>query len=187
MNTMTASRDSRNLSPSIRSAEGARSTMGPQGLSAILWRERELLEMLLFKLEEEQLLLTSGTTRWLPFATREVEQVLERLRQTGLERAVAVSALAVAWGTSEDATLREIIAHAPSESWKDVFTSHLKELTDITGRIAEVRDSNLRYLRSVARSTTETLTNLYPTASTYDSQGGSTATPRQSHLFDSDI
>ena len=161
--------------------------MGPQGLSAILWRERELLEMLLFKLEEEQLLLTAGTTRWLPFATREVEQVLERLRQTGLERAVAVSSLAVAWGISEDSTLREIIAAAPSESWKDVFTAHLKELTDITGKIADVRDSNLRYLRSVARSTSETLTNLYPSASTYDSQGGSTATPRQSHLFDSDI
>jgi hypothetical protein len=161
--------------------------MGPQGLSAILWRERELLEMLLFKLEEEQLLLTSGSTRWLPFATREVEQVLERLRQTGLERAVAVSSLAVAWGISDDATLREIIAAAPSDSWKDVFGAHLKELTDITGKIAEVRDSNLRYLRSVARTTSETLTNLYPSPATYDSQGGSTVSPRQSHLFDSDI
>jgi hypothetical protein len=187
MDTMTAIRDSRHLSPSSRQAEGARSDMGPQGLSAILWRERELLEMLLFKLEEEQLLLTSGSTRWLPFATREVEQVLERLRQTGLERAVAVSSLAVAWGVSEDATLREIIAGAPSDSWQDVFASHLKELTDITGKIAEVRDSNLRYIRSVARTTAETLTNLYPSPATYDSQGGSTATPRQSHLFDSDI
>src|SRR5688500_16797740 len=102
MDTMTASRDSGHLSPSSRHPEGARS-MGPQGLSAILWRERELLEMLLFKLEEEQLLLTAGTTRWLTFATREVEQVLERLRQTGLERAVAVSSLAVAWGIDEDA------------------------------------------------------------------------------------
>jgi hypothetical protein len=187
MNTMTASRSSHQLFRSDRSAEGARNNMGPQGLSAILWRERELLEMLLFKLEEEQLLLTSGSTRWLPFATREVEQVLERLRQTGLERAVAVSSLAVSWGTGDDATLREIIASAPSEAWQDVFTSHLKELTDITGKIAEVRDSNLRYIKNVARTTSETLTNLYPSPSTYDSQGGSTAAPRQSHLFDSDI
>ena len=30
-------------------------------LSALLWRERELLDVLTFKLEEEQLLLTAGT------------------------------------------------------------------------------------------------------------------------------
>lgn len=31
--------------------------MGANELSALLWRERELLELLVFKLEEEQLLL----------------------------------------------------------------------------------------------------------------------------------
>ena len=39
----------------------------------ILWRERELLELLLFKLEEEQLVLASGRGRWLAHATHEVE------------------------------------------------------------------------------------------------------------------
>ena len=34
--------------------------MGANELSALLWRERELLELLSFKLEEEQLLLTAG-------------------------------------------------------------------------------------------------------------------------------
>ena len=34
-------------------------------LSQILWRERELLDTLLFKLEEEQMVLASGRTRWL--------------------------------------------------------------------------------------------------------------------------
>ena len=50
--------------------------MGANELSALLWRERELLELLTFKLEEEQLLLTAGRTRWIEHATREVEQVL---------------------------------------------------------------------------------------------------------------
>ena len=45
-------------------------------VSSILWRERELLELLLFKLEEEQLLLAAGRSRWLGHATREVEMVL---------------------------------------------------------------------------------------------------------------
>ena len=39
-------------------------------LSLILWRERDLLETLLFKLEEEQLLLANGRTRWLMRAHR---------------------------------------------------------------------------------------------------------------------
>ena len=34
-------------------------------LSNVLWRERELLEMLLFKLESEQLVLAAGRTHWL--------------------------------------------------------------------------------------------------------------------------
>ena len=63
--------------------------MGAHELSALLWRERELLELLVFKLEEEQLLLiTAGKARWLQFATREVEQVMERVREAGLARTV---------------------------------------------------------------------------------------------------
>ena len=34
-------------------------------VSNILWRERRLLELLVFKLEEEHLVLASGRTRWL--------------------------------------------------------------------------------------------------------------------------
>ena len=37
--------------------------MGANELSMQLWRERELLEMLLFKLDEQQLLLAAGRTR----------------------------------------------------------------------------------------------------------------------------
>ena len=82
--------------------------MGAQELSTRLWQERELLDLLVFKLEEEQLLLTSGKTRWLGFATREVEQVLERLRGAGVDRTVEVAALAVEWGLPDDATLRQL-------------------------------------------------------------------------------
>src|SRR5438045_4734995 len=39
--------------------------MGLAELSSILWRERDMLELLLFKLEEEQLVLAAGRTRWL--------------------------------------------------------------------------------------------------------------------------
>ena len=52
--------------------------MGLSEVSNILWRERQLLELLLFKLEEEQLLLVNGRTRWLSHAAKEIEDVLVR-------------------------------------------------------------------------------------------------------------
>ncbi len=44
--------------------------MAASELSAQLWKERELLELLLFKLEEEQLLLIAGKSRWISHARR---------------------------------------------------------------------------------------------------------------------
>ena len=55
-------------------------------VSNILWRERQLLELLVFKLEEEQLVLASGRTRWLSHATREVETILGEIKRVELER-----------------------------------------------------------------------------------------------------
>ncbi|HET9419737.1 MAG TPA: flagellar export chaperone FlgN, partial [Nocardioides sp.] len=58
-------------------------------LSQVLWRERELLEELLFRLEVEQLVLASGRNRWLPAAAADVERLLHDLRRTEVMRAAA--------------------------------------------------------------------------------------------------
>ena len=63
-------------------------------VSTVLWRERQLLELLVFKLEEEQLLLNAGKARWVNHASREVEIVLDQLRAAELLRAVKVEAAA---------------------------------------------------------------------------------------------
>ena len=67
----------------------------------------------MFKLEEEKLLLTAGKSRWLPFATREVEQVLERLRENGLERAMESRSSVRNGAPATTPSLRSIIAAAP--------------------------------------------------------------------------
>jgi flagellar biosynthesis/type III secretory pathway chaperone len=134
--------------------------MAASELSAQLWKERELLELLLFKLEEEQLLLTAGKSRWISHATREVEQVMDRMRTVGLARTVEVATLAEEWGISPDSSLRELAAAAPDGIWADIYASHLTAMTGLTGQIAEVRDTNERLLREAARSTQETLNGL---------------------------
>jgi hypothetical protein len=161
--------------------------MGATELSAMLWRERELLELLTFKLEEEQLILMSGKTRWLQHATREVEQVLERVREAGLGRSVEVAALAREWGTDENAALRELIARAPSGPWAEIFTSHLNAMSALTTQIKDLRDTNEQFLRAAMRSTQETLAGLDNDTSTYDARGESDLVSAGARLFDQSL
>lgn len=149
--------------------------MSANDLSNLLWRERELLELLVFKLEEEQLLLTAGRSRWLPQATREVEAVLARIRLAGVERAVEASGVAIEWGLPEDATLRRLAQAAPSDTWRDILEAHLAALTTLTVQITEVRDTNLTYLRAATRATQETLATVGAGARGYDGRGAAAA------------
>ncbi|MET1051468.1 MAG: flagellar protein FlgN [Mycetocola sp.] len=161
--------------------------MGANELSALIWRERELLELLVFKLEVEQLLLTTGKTRWLHIATGEIEHVVASLRDVGLARSVEVAAVAREWGVSEDATLRHLIDHAPPGPWPDIFDSHLGALTRLTGEVAVLRDTNERMLRAAARSTQETLARASADAGLYNAAGAADGPSSSARIFDKDL
>ncbi|MHA7190007.1 flagellar protein FlgN [Arthrobacter sp. MDT2-16] len=161
--------------------------MSPQDLSALLWQERELLELLVFKLEEEQLLLTSGKTRWLQHATREVEQVLERLRDIGLARAVHASGVAAAWGLDDGATLRELAAVAPEGPWQELLSAHLQAMTVLVAQIGALRDTNQQFLRAASRSTQETLAGIGTGTGTYAADGAALQGAGQPTLLDKDL
>ncbi|MFC7879937.1 flagellar protein FlgN [Isoptericola sp. NPDC057391] len=160
--------------------------MGPQELSTLLWRERELLEMLLFKLEEEQLLLTAGRTRWLAHANREVESVVAKVREATLVRTVASESVATGWGVAADAPLRDLVAAAPSDGpWREILEGHLQGLTELTVRIRTVRDANTQFVQHASRSTQETLASLGGEPRTYDASGASASREGGvAHLFD---
>ncbi len=158
--------------------------MGVNELSAVLWRERELLELLLFKLEEEQLLLTAGKSRWVGHASREIEQVMVRLRDIALARSVEVTTVGTEWECAEDATLREIIAAAPAGPWQDIFTAHLTAMTELTVQIRDLRDVNEQFLRTAVRSVQETLAGVEAVSGTYDANGAAQHAQASSMLFD---
>ncbi|HEY0259141.1 MAG TPA: flagellar protein FlgN [Lacisediminihabitans sp.] len=157
--------------------------MSANELSSCLWRERELLDLLAFKLEEEQFLLASGRSRWLQYATREVEQVMDRLKETELARTIESAVVAKEWGAPEDATLRELVSHAPEGPWSDIFDSHLAALTELTNHIRELRDLNVHYLRTAIRFVQENQADGEKAHGTYDSTGG-TATASGAQMFD---
>jgi hypothetical protein len=158
--------------------------MGTHELSASLWRERELLELLLFKLTEEQLLLTSGKSRWLQYATQEVEQVMQKLRTAGLARSVEVAAIAEEWGIDDTATLRELTMHSSDDTWRDILTAHLTAMTQLTREIQELRDLNVQYLRVAIRSTQEAMAQEGTPSGTYDARGVADTNSASARMFD---
>ena len=158
--------------------------MGTHELSASLWRERELLELLVFKLTEEQLLLTSGKARWLQYATQEVEQVMNKLRTAGLARSIEVSSLAEDWGVDENSTLRELTMGSTDDTWRDILTAHLVAMTELTREIQELRDLNVQYLRTAIRSTQEALAQDGSASGTYDAKGVTENSLATARMFD---
>src|SRR5436190_2471868 len=101
--------------------------MALSDVSNILWRERQLMELLVFKLEEEQLVLAAGRTRWLAHATREVESVLAEIKRIELERAMQVTVAGVELGFSGTPTLKELASLTPPP-WDGIFAEHRRAL-----------------------------------------------------------
>jgi FlgN protein len=157
--------------------------MGLNELSTALWREREFLEMLLFKLEEEELVLTSGRTRWLGRAAREVESVLDQIRGVELGRAIEADDAAREVGIPEGASLLELAKAAPSP-WNDLLRGHHAALVDVTSQIDAIAHSNREVLSQSIRDTQEALMGISATVSTYNPKGSSAQAVDVSFLFD---
>ena len=139
-------------------------------LSQILWRERELLETLLFKLEEEQLVLATGRTRWLSRAAREVENVLETIRETEVLRAVVADEAAAALGLDHNPSLRSLAASV-EEPWRSLLLDHDEAFPTLTHEIAALADANRELITTGYRSARETLLSFGEGTEAYAADG----------------
>lgn len=161
--------------------------MGLPELSASLWRVRDVLDVLQFKLQEEQLLLAADHVRWLPRATREVEIVLEEVSRNELTRAVESQAVALELGLTGDASLREVAAVAP-EPWGELLTQHRAALHVATTEIAGMARVNEQLLRRGSQTLERTLQDLLsprePEADSYGGDGRGSARQVPGRLLD---
>ena len=156
--------------------------MSMEDLSSVLWRERELLETLAYKLEVEQLVLAAGRTHWLAAAAREVEVVLEAIRDLEVLRAVEVDAVAEDLGLDPDPSLREI-ADASEEPWRSIWLDHREAFTTVAAQITRLSESNRELLTAGYQAAQATLLSLSESSGTYGSDG-SVASSRRSALVD---
>jgi hypothetical protein len=125
-------------------------------LNSVLWRERELLESLLFFLETEQLILASGRTRWLPRASAEIDRASSALRSTELLRAAQADEVAEELGLAADPSLNALAA-AAAEPWGTIFEDQREAFLSITTQIAETASANRAMLAAGQRTTREAL------------------------------
>jgi len=155
-------------------------------LSSVLWRTRELLELLLFKLEEKQLLLAAGRSRWLPHATREVEVVLDQIRQAEVLRATHAQAVALELGLAPDASLEQLAESAPAP-WSDLLHQHRKAFLTLTAEISALAETNRELLTTGQRAVRETMMAFAGSADTYGPQGQTVPDARRARLLDEAI
>lgn len=130
--------------------------MSFQDVSSILWRERRLLELLEFKVAEEQLLLEAGHAQWLGLATREIEAVLDELREVELARAVAVARAADQVGLGADAALGDLVTAAPAP-WDALLCEHHLALRAAAERLEKAKQEHRAQLVAGARAAKESL------------------------------
>lgn len=128
-------------------------------LSRVLWRERELLDLLLFKLHEQHLLLVAGDVEWLPRASAEVEAVLERIGTAELERAMAFDSIAVDLGMAPGPSLSALAISAP-EPWDFILEEHHSAFLVLAERIQTSADANRELTLAASRATEAVLASL---------------------------
>lgn len=156
--------------------------MSKEDLSSILWRERDLLDTLLYKLEVEQLVLASSRTKWLAAAAREVELVLDKIREAEVLRALEVDTLGEELGLEPNASLREI-AEACEEPWKGIFLDHREAFSTVATEISSMSESNRELLTAGYHAAQATLLSLSDGGGTYGADGA-VAADRRSSLVD---
>ncbi len=122
-------------------------------LAAVLWRQRELLERLVYRLECEQLLLAAGRTRFLPLATSEVEMLISELSVLELQRAANADAVAREVGQPAGTGLEQLAAAAPPP-WTGVLIEHRNTLLTLTSELTVLAETN-RHLMSAGLQAVE--------------------------------
>src|SRR4051794_32429195 len=144
-----------------------------QHLSTLLWREQELLDLLLFKAEEKQYLILTGKTRWLARIAHEIEVVLDQLRTLEVERAAATEAIAGRLGLDANPSLRQLAEKAPAP-WNDLFTKHHEALLVLITDLRSLSDHNRELIEGGMAVIGDTLLSVRtPSAGTYGSTGRS--------------
>jgi hypothetical protein len=158
--------------------------MDHQHLSTLLWREQELLDLLLFKAEEKQYLILTGKTRWLARIAHEIEVVLDQLRTLEVERAAATEQVAGRLGMSANPSLRQLAEVAPAP-WSDLYAKHHEGLLTLVTELRSLSDANKELIEGGLSAISDALLTARPaSAGTYTQAGRASGNAYRSVTLD---
>jgi hypothetical protein len=156
---------------------------GYAGLANVLWQEREALELLLFRLTTQQLILGAGDLRWIAAADADVASALEQLREFEVLRAIEVQSLTAALGVPDETSLRALADDAP-EPWGLLLTEHREALGQLTAEITAAAEQSRQLVRAGADAVRETLALVTGAAAGYGASGAPAELPDGPVLLD---
>ncbi len=152
-------------------------------LSTILWRERELLETLLYRLETEELVLAGGRSRWVGRASREVEAAVDQVKATDLARAVEADDAARELGIPAGSSLLELAKAAPAP-WDEMLKGHHLALSDVSSQISTLSHVNRDLLARSVKATQEALLGIDQSMTEYSAKGSAAKVAGSPYLLD---
>ena len=112
-----------------------------EDLSHQLWTLRELLEQLVFKLEVQMLLLSAGRARWIPFASAEVEAIIEAIAEVEIAREAATRRVTGQRSLPPTTSLSDLGAHLGAP-WGPVLQQHRLHLLSLQAEVEDLSRSN---------------------------------------------
>lgn len=139
-------------------------------LIAALEHEEKALEELLFKLREQNLVLTSGEHRWLAASTAEVETAVRALTEAGSQREVAARAVHQYYGLAPGANIRALADVVADELACQQLLQQQRRLRDLLDQVRRCSRQNREMLAHGLAATNDALA-LLGAVPTYDSAG----------------
>lgn len=140
------------------------------GLLTCLEDEQRALEQLLFKLKEQNLILTAGDQRWLAASTSEVAAAVVKLTDAGRRRETAARIAHSAHRLPVGSTLGELADCVDDELTGQLMRQRQVALRDVLDQVRRCSRHNRRLLASGLAATNDALALLGATSS-YDSSG----------------
>jgi hypothetical protein len=115
------------------------------GLASLLWRERELLDRLLYKLTVQRVIFEAALTRWFDRSDVAVRAAAKALQEHEVARAIETDRILRRYGLPADAALSQLAAVAP-QPWPDLLLDHREALRALTEEIDEVAEGSRELL-----------------------------------------
>lgn len=139
-------------------------------LLACLAEEEAALELLLFKLREQQLVLSAGEHRWLTACTTEVEAAVHELTAAGQKREGAARAVHARYGLPLGTKINDLAEQVGDELTGQHLLQRKRKLRDLLDQVRRCSRQNREMLAHGLAATNDALA-LLGAVPTYDSAG----------------